>query len=79
VIASRVDGTLYVIDEQQTKRSEAQAGLNQLRSVRARLLGVVLNRAGIRGRGGYYYYGKPPADTDAGDDRRSQRAAETFS
>jgi capsular exopolysaccharide synthesis family protein len=59
VIASRADGALYVIDERKTKRAEAQAGLNQLRGVRARLLGVVLNRSATGGGGGYdYYYGE---------------------
>jgi capsular exopolysaccharide synthesis family protein len=55
VVASRTDGALYIIDERKTKRSEAQAGLNQLRSVRARLLGVVLNRAAVHGETYYYY------------------------
>jgi capsular exopolysaccharide synthesis family protein len=55
VIASHADGTLYVIDERQTKRSEALAGLNQLRGVRARLLGVVLNRSKLVGAESYYY------------------------
>lgn len=55
VIASRVDGTLFIVDERKTRRPEAQAGLNQLRGVRARLLGVVLNRATVTGGEGYYY------------------------
>jgi capsular exopolysaccharide synthesis family protein len=56
VIASRVDGALYIVDERKTKRTEAQAGLNQLRGVRAHMLGVVLNRATTTGGEGYYYY-----------------------
>jgi capsular exopolysaccharide synthesis family protein len=63
VIASRVDGVLYIVDEQKTKRPQAQAGLNQLRSVRARLLGVVLNRSALRAGSGYYY-GSPRASRD---------------
>lgn len=55
VIASRVDGALFIMDERKTRRPEAQAGLNQLRGVRARLLGVVLNRATVTGGEGYYY------------------------
>jgi receptor protein-tyrosine kinase len=55
VIASVVDGVLYVIDERKTKRAQAQAGLNQLRGVRARLLGIVLNRSALQGDTGYYY------------------------
>lgn len=61
LIASRVDGALYIIDERSTKRAEAVAGLNQLRSVRARLLGVVLNRSSVVGRDGYYYQQDEPA------------------
>lgn len=61
VIASRADGALYIIDERSTKRAEAVAGLNQLRGVRARLLGVVLNRSSMAGADGYYYKdGAPP-------------------
>lgn len=60
VIASRVDGVLYIVDEQKTKRTEAVAGLNQLRSVRARLLGIVLNRSELLRGEGYYYYGDVP-------------------
>lgn len=55
LLASRTDGALYIMDERKTKRSEAQAGLNQLKGVRARLLGVVLNRAGAPGEAYYYY------------------------
>ena len=78
LIASRVDGVLYIVDEQKTKRTEAVAGLSQLRSVRARLLGIVLNRAELLRGEGYYYYG------DASDDQRTQRGlaeskSETFS
>ena len=62
VIASRVDGALFVVDEKKTKRSEAQAGLNQLRGVRARLLGLVLNRATIVGTESYYYKEDVPPD-----------------
>jgi succinoglycan biosynthesis transport protein ExoP len=60
VIASRVDGTLYIIDERKTKRTEAQAGLNQLRNVQARLLGVVLNRTSSGSAESYYYGDRAP-------------------
>lgn len=77
VIASRVDGALFVVDERKTKRAEAQAGLNQLRGVRARLLGLVLNRATIAGTDSYYYKdGAAPG----GDSRRAEDApTESFS
>lgn len=73
VIASRADGALYIIDERSTKRTEAVAGLNQLRGVRARLLGVVLNRSSMAGADGYYYKegAAPPTSTRR---RRSKRS-----
>jgi len=70
VIASRVDGVLYIVDERKTKRAEALAGLNQLRSVRARLLGIVLNRAELLGGEGDYY-GDGDGSTDKPRRRRS--------
>lgn len=80
VIASRVDGALYVMDERKTKRSEALAGLNQLRGVRTRLLGVILNRASLSGADGYYYYGdRQPEDGSRPAQRRDAGRTESFS
>jgi capsular exopolysaccharide synthesis family protein len=56
VIVPQVDGVLYVVDEPTTRSTEAQAGLNQLRKVRAHMLGVVVNRARSATPDGYYYY-----------------------
>ncbi len=78
VIASRVDGALYIMDERKTKRTEAQAGLNQLRSVRAKLLGVVLNRAGLAGAEAYYYRERG-ADERVPAGEPGAGSAETFS
>jgi hypothetical protein len=54
VIASRADGTLFVIDAKKTAQAPARAGLNQLRRTRARLLGLVVNRASVPRFEGYY-------------------------
>jgi non-specific protein-tyrosine kinase len=54
ILSSRAQGTLYVIDAQRTSRSPARAGLNQLRRIHARLLGVVVNRASLPTFEGYY-------------------------
>ncbi len=62
VLVPRLDGVLYMIDVRRTKRSFAQAGLNQLEKARGRLYGVVLNRASKSPRYGYSY----GADTAAG-------------
>jgi receptor protein-tyrosine kinase len=64
LLARRADGTLLVIDERKTRRTSAQAGLNQLEKARAKILGVVLNRATTRGfeqhSYGYYAPGAMP-------------------
>jgi capsular exopolysaccharide synthesis family protein len=70
VIATNVDGTLFVVDERKTKRAEAQTGLNQLASVRARTLGVVLNRSEVGTTEEYY------AEAPERPRRRLRRAAE---
>ena len=54
ILGTRVDGVLLVSDVGHTRRSEARQMAEDLRRVRANLLGVVLNRLS-RGRGGYYY------------------------
>lgn len=62
VIASHVDGVLFVIDERKTRRGDALAGINQLRGVRARLLGIALNRSRSATGDGYYYGGEERSD-----------------
>jgi len=55
ILSTRVDGVLLVNDVGRTRRSEVRRGAEELRRVRANLLGVVLNRLPRR-RGGYYYH-----------------------
>lgn len=57
------DGTLYVIDARRTRASHALAGLNQLETANARLLGVVLNRSELVSVSSYGYYGERPEPT----------------
>ena len=54
VTAGKVDATLFVIDSRGTSRSRAQSGLNQLKKVRANVLGIVLNNAQIETPSRYY-------------------------
>jgi non-specific protein-tyrosine kinase len=55
VLATRVDGVLMVCNAGRTRRNEAQKAVEELRRVRANLLGAVLNRLSAR-QGGYHYY-----------------------
>jgi polysaccharide biosynthesis transport protein len=59
VTAGQVDATLFVVDARGTSKSRAQSGLNQLRKVRANVLGIVLNNAEFESPS--TYYGPPPA------------------
>jgi capsular exopolysaccharide synthesis family protein len=72
VLASRIDGTIFVVDESKTKRPDAQAALNQLAKVRAHVLGVVLNRS-ERDRGETYYYYRRRDETTAADEPAPRR------
>jgi non-specific protein-tyrosine kinase len=57
VLATQCDGVLLVVDAGGTRRDMALRAVEALRSVNARILGVLLNRVAVRG-GYYYYYGK---------------------
>jgi capsular exopolysaccharide synthesis family protein len=54
VTAAQVDATLYVVDARGTSKSRAQSGLNQLKKVRANVLGIVLNNAAMETPSTYY-------------------------
>jgi tyrosine-protein kinase len=54
VTAGQVDATLYIVDSRGTSRSQAQSGLNQLKKVRANILGIVLNNAVMHTPSTYY-------------------------
>jgi capsular exopolysaccharide synthesis family protein len=62
ILAPRLDGVVLVLRQGQASRDAAQRGVHLLRSVRARVLGVILNdvnpRTASTGYYGYYgYYG----------------------
>jgi tyrosine-protein kinase Etk/Wzc len=72
VLATMVDGVVLVIRTERTKRDAVRRALGHIRSVRGRLLGVVLNDVDLRsgayyGSYGHYYY------SYYGDDRRQRR------
>jgi capsular exopolysaccharide synthesis family protein len=79
VLATMVDGVVLVIRTERTKREGVRRALGHVRSVRGRLLGVVLNDVDMRS-GAYYgsyghyyysYYGHEPRSR--GDARKAVR------
>lgn len=59
-ISTLVDGLLYVVAYNQTKKEDAKAGINQLRDSEAKILGSVFANVDSKVAGsyyGYYYYG----------------------
>jgi succinoglycan biosynthesis transport protein ExoP len=66
MLAARVDGVILVLRHGQTARDAAQRAVQMLGSVRARLLGVVLNHADVRTTAaGYQYYHQEPIPSGA--------------
>ena len=56
ILGSRMDGAILVNDFGNTRTAESRRAADELRRVRVNLLGVVLNRMPLGGRGSYYYY-----------------------
>ena len=66
VLAPRVEGVILVLRHGHTGRDAAQRAVQMLGSVRARLLGVVLNHADVRSTAaGYQYYHHEPLASGA--------------
>lgn len=57
LIASRVEGTLFVLESKRTQRDIARVALNRLRSAHAALLGIVLTKFDARQASYGYGYG----------------------
>ncbi len=57
VLAAQVEGVVLVLRHGRATRDAAQRAIRSLLSVRARLLGVVLNDVDLSGQGPYGYYG----------------------
>ena len=66
LIASQIDGVVCVLDLLKTSPGQARAGLHQLETVKARILGVVLNNAPRSPGEGYYY--RPPLGAASHDE-----------
>ena len=67
ILARQVDGVLFVVNAGRTRREAAVKGKEAIERAGGRILGVVLNRVGVRGQGYYYYYSE--------DGRKKQGAA----
>jgi Mrp family chromosome partitioning ATPase len=66
VLAPRVEGVILVLRHGHAGRDAAQRAVQMLGSVRARLLGVVLNHADVRSTAaGYQYYHHEPLPSGA--------------
>jgi len=57
VLAAQVEGVVLVLRHGRATRDASQRAIRSLLSVRARLLGVVLNDVDVSGQGSYGYYG----------------------
>ena len=70
ILASEVDGTVFIVDSGRTRRGSVRAGREALAKAGAVVLGVVLNRLPERSRGShsyYYYYGADEASAGGGE------------
>jgi succinoglycan biosynthesis transport protein ExoP len=56
VLSKQVDGTVLIVGSGETRRGLAQRALASLKQVGTNVVGVVLNRVSLSGRGNYYYY-----------------------
>jgi len=79
VLSKAADGVIMVVRSGDTPREIVKNGLNQLKSVNARVLGVVLNGVDMNREGYYYYqyyyyyYGEGPDRTKSKRKRKVSR------
>jgi Mrp family chromosome partitioning ATPase len=62
IIASKVDGTMLVVDSSKTRAQALRRAREALVKSKTHLLGAVLNKVKRRGNGAYYYYHYYTAD-----------------
>jgi len=55
VLASKLDGILFMVCIKRVSKQQAKKGIELLNGVNARILGIVFNRVSERELGGYYY------------------------
>src|SRR5450631_4181833 len=78
-VAAHSSGVILVVESGKTNAAQARAVIDSLRSVGARVLGVVLNKAKDRQLASYYYYDQPTTEGGTAavsrKNRRSSAAA----
>ncbi|MFA5535741.1 MAG: CpsD/CapB family tyrosine-protein kinase [Bacillota bacterium] len=70
ILATKVDGMVFVIEAGKTTREAVMLAKQQLGKVNARILGVVLNKVKQVGGGYYYYYYYYNDESDAGQNKK---------
>ena len=76
ILASKVDGTMLVVDSSKTRAQALRRAKEALAKSKTRLLGAVLNKLKRRGGGHYYYYYYYSADGDKKKRHRREKKAE---
>jgi polysaccharide biosynthesis transport protein len=75
-VAAHSSGVILVVESGKTNAAQARAVIESLRSVGARVLGVVLNKAKDRQLASYYYYEQPTTEGGtAAVSRRNRRSS----
>ncbi|MFC1935223.1 polysaccharide biosynthesis tyrosine autokinase [Chloroflexota bacterium] len=64
-LASLVDGVILVVDAQRGRRRAIQHAVESLQQTNTQLLGTVLNRVHVQGRGAYYHYYGHDSEVDS--------------
>ena len=71
ILAAQVEGVVLVLRHGRASRDAAQRAIRNLMSVRAKLLGVILNDVDVRAEGYYGYYSNYGRDGHDGARRES--------
>ena len=80
ILAQQVDGVVMVVESGRTRTDMVRRAVSMLEGVKARVLGVLLNKISVRRSSYYdyhyyYYYSGYYTDTDGGGTRRGKRSA----
>jgi len=85
VVARLTDGAILLVGAGVVKKEDVTRALENLETVDAHVLGIVMNRVPTKGRGGYYYYGErygytsKAAASQQDEPTKARRAEEAYS